>query len=111
MILSASNDTLSSQNTGHFLSTLLGWLTPAELAGVNFVMRKLTHVAVYGIEGVLAMRATGGNRLAAIAIACAVAATDETLQATTALRGGNAGDVLLDTIAAAVFTLFLRRRE
>src|SRR5215212_7951010 len=109
LILSAANDAMSSRNTGHFLGALLGWLSPGALAVVNFVMRKLTHVVVYGIEGLLAARAIGGNRVAGIVIACAVAITDETMQSTTMLRTGNAGDVLLDTIAAAVFTMFLRR--
>lgn len=111
LILSASNDAMSSRNTGHFLGALFGWLSPGALAIVNFIIRKLTHVIVYGIEGVLATRAIGGNRVAGIAIACAVAITDETLQSTTMLRTGNAGDVLLDTIAASMFTMVVRRRE
>ncbi|HWW60384.1 MAG TPA: VanZ family protein [Thermoanaerobaculia bacterium] len=112
IILSTSNDTMSSPNTGSFLARILGFLTPGQLAAVNFLLRKLTHIVAYGILGALAFRAVRRTSVGVpLAIACAVAITDETLQATTMLRGGNAGDVLLDTIAAAIFILFLRRRE
>ncbi|HVR39715.1 MAG TPA: VanZ family protein [Thermoanaerobaculia bacterium] len=117
MILSAANDSLSAQNSGHWLRTILPFLDDAQLAFVNFLIRKLTHILIYAILGTLAFRAVRSERegwrrswwLAAIAIACAVAIADESLQGTTALRGGNVWDVLLDTVAAAIASFGVRR--
>jgi VanZ family protein len=96
IILSASNDTFSADETGSLLDRLLGrempWL-------VNVAFRKAAHLVAYGILGALVFRAD--RRLAVVfGLVVAVAAADEFSQGFTLKRTGSAWDVLLDLAGA-----------
>jgi VanZ family protein len=97
-LLFASGDSFSSAGTGHAFVTLFGVEIPYVL---HVLVRKLAHVVVYGIEGLLALRATGRSRIA-ILIAVTVAIMDEVHQSTTMSRTGSGWDVLLDGFGATV---------
>jgi len=97
VILMASNDAFSSDNSREWLDMFLGGYASETL---NFTVRKLSHVVEYAILGALAWRA--GRRAAlAVAVAVAVALFDETRQTLTVSRSGSLWDVLLDTAGAS----------
>lgn len=107
MILSAANDSFSDEHSRSWLETVLG---RAVHEAVNYTVRKTAHVAVYAVLAALAWRtAEAGSAWRAMAVAAAVAMTDETLQARTATRGGSPWDVLLDLSGATLATLLLMR--
>lgn len=103
VILAVSSDWFSTDNTGAFLRNLLGRDLPWTL---HIVLRKLGHLTGYGILGALALRAARVDFrrpvMVAFAIVILVASIDELHQATMRSRTGNAGDVLLDVVGAAI---------
>ena len=98
IILSASNDAFSADETGSFLERLFGRPMPWI---VNVAIRKGGHLLAYGILGALAHRA---NRRLAVAfgVVLLVAAADEFSQGLTLTRTGSPWDVLLDLAGAAL---------
>ena len=105
VILSASTDSFSSDESRGWLAPVLG----IDLAStLNIVFRKFGHIAVYAILGILARRAD--RRLAvAVGIAVLVAITDETRQSMTLLRTGSPWDVMLDGLSAWLGILAMTR--
>lgn len=96
VILSASTDSFSSDESRAWLAPVLG---TGLASALNIVFRKFGHIAVYAILGILARRAD--RRMAvAIGIAVLVAITDETRQSMTLLRTGSPWDVMLDGLSA-----------
>jgi len=96
VILSASTDTFSSDESRGWLAAIIG---PERASALNIVFRKLGHVIGYAILGILARRADR-RTLLAIGIALFVAITDETRQSMTLTRTGSPWDVLLDGLSA-----------
>ena len=105
VILSASTDSFSSDESRGWLASVLG----TGLANaLNIVFRKAGHVIVYAILGILVRRAD--PRLAvAISVALIVAITDETRQSMTLLRTGSPWDVILDGLSAWLGILVMTR--
>jgi len=99
VILFASGDSFSAANTGAVVGN--------ELA--NIALRKLVHVVAYAILGILIWRAMPRWTIVLL-IALAVAATDESRQATTMNRTGSPYDVALDLGGAALGGMLIRRR-
>ena len=103
VILMTSNDSFSATHTGSFLSEILG---VAVSPTINVMLRKLAHLAGYGILGALAWRAARVDFtrpiVAAFAVVILVASLDEWQQSTVPSRGGSAWDVLLDVVGAAI---------
>ena len=74
------------------------------------VLRKLAHMAEFGLLWFLWWRALGyGNRLVPALIAIAYAITDELHQTTVEGRVGSPVDVLIDTAGVALAVLAARR--
>lgn len=96
VILSASTDHFSSNESRGWLSSIIG---PVLASALNIFLRKLGHVVGYGILGILARRADR-RVLLAIGIALLVAITDEARQSMTLTRTGSPWDVLLDGLSA-----------
>lgn len=105
VIIVASNDTFSSDNTREWLERIVGRELPD---AVNFSVRKLAHLIEYAILGILAWRAERRVWLA-IAFAVVIAAIDETRQGFTMTRSGSPFDVLLDTFGATIGALAVQR--
>lgn len=99
VILFASGDLFSSDNT----STIL------QPPALNYAVRKLAHVVVYAILGILTWRAARSWKVVLL-IALAVAATDEIRQSASTSRSGSPYDVMLDLGGAAVGGWVGRRR-
>jgi VanZ family protein len=106
LILSASNDSFSSDESREWLETLFGREFP-EI--VNFAVRKAGHIFFYGVLGALAFRADRRVVVAA-GIVLLVASVDEYSQSLSAARSGTPWDVLLDVCSAVVVILIMRRR-
>lgn len=92
-----------------FLRENLG-LSPEAADAVNFVIRKGTHVTLYGLMALAAFRVASGlgrpgkrALLLALLWAVAHAGYDEWNQALFDSRTGSAGDVVLDLVGAALF--------
>lgn len=98
LILSAANDQFSDELTAGWLERAFGVVLPE---AVNVTLRKAGHVLAYAILGLLGWRAERKVALA-MAVALAVAITDETMQSMTITRQGSIYDVLLDTCGAAL---------
>ena len=110
---------LSMESTSRFLGQLIQWLLPnvsqvdSEL--VQFYVRKTAHVAEYAVLAVLILRALSAGRrpaiirpaLAALGLATAFAAADETRQSLSAVRLGSVWDVALDGFGAAAGIVLL----
>lgn len=79
------------------------------LGGWDIVLRKLAHMAEFGVLFLLWWRALGGRPAAAAAIAIAYAISDELHQTTVEGRNGNALDVLVDSVGVGVAWLTARR--
>lgn len=121
-ILLASSDLFSASGTGQILRPLLdavfGPLDDEAFTLVHFAIRKSAHFAEYAILGALLFRAlrrersgwNGSWAAGAMTLAAAVAITDESLQAFSALRDGSPADVVLDLTGAAAAQLLLRIR-
>ncbi len=122
-----STDLFSDEHTARVFVPVLHWLFPwmkarmLHLAHVG--IRKLAHVCVYFIFGVLLLRAVRGESsgwrwvwaFVALALAAGCATIDEIHQAFTATRHPSVRDVLLDVLGALAAQLALwtyeRRRE
>ena len=112
VILAASSDRFSMQETGSFLKALL----ERDLSYVaQVLLRKLGHLTGYGILGGLALRATRFDfrrpLIPVFAIVLAVASTDELRQATTRFRTGTPWDVVIDLIGAAIVVAWMEHRR
>lgn len=120
-----STGTFSAERTGHILRPFLEWLvgeiSDARFALIQFLVRKGAHVAVYATLSLLWFRAGRGPRsgwrsswaLLAILVSMAVALGDELHQTFVPSRTGTPYDVLLDSFAAllAQVALALRARR
>lgn len=116
VILLASSDLFSASHSGNWLHWILRSvfrhdLPPPEFSTLHFVIRKLSHLTEYGILGWLAYRANGGHVLGAIAVALAVAITDEVHQSFVPSRTSSPVDVGIDIAGASLATLIARLRR
>jgi VanZ family protein len=118
LLLGASTDLMSSQQTSRVLSPILRWfhpeIRPQTIRQVQFYLRKTGHLAGYAILAVLLWRgfqATRGsekrewnwrNALLAFGLTVICAATDEFHQSFVITRDGSVWDVLLDSAGAAL---------
>jgi len=114
-----STELFSDQNTARVivpaLHWLFPWMTPRMLHLGHAAIRKLAHVCVYFIFGVLLLRAIRGDQkgwhwgwaFAAIALAAGYATIDEIHQAFTATRHPSVRDVMLDAVGALAAQLAL----
>ena len=76
----------------------------------DLILRKLAHMAEYGLLWLLWLRALGGRHpLAAAAITLAYAATDEVHQSFVEGRNGTPVDVLIDAVGVAIAAALYRR--
>jgi VanZ family protein len=77
----------------------------------DMILRKLAHMAEYGLLWFLWWRALGRNNVevAAAAIAIGYSITDELHQTTVEGRHGSAVDVLIDAAGVALAVLVARR--
>ena len=78
----------------------------------DLILRKLAHMAEYGLLWLLWLRALGTDRpLAAAAITLAYAVTDELHQSFVEGRNGTPVDVAIDAVGVAIAAaLYARRR-
>jgi VanZ family protein len=123
IILWSSGEVLSADATSAVLLPLLAWLFPWAgpdgLIEIHTGLRKLAHVAAYAILGALWYHAWARGRglpqahaaWLAFGISAAWGVVDEGRQATMPSRTGSAGDVALDSVAAALTVLVSRRRR
>jgi VanZ family protein len=114
IIWSLGSTPFSADETSRFLGPLLRWLlpslTPEEHARALFQIRKLAHLAEYGLFALLSFRALLMSlrrpRVWALAICLGMsgilASADELHQSSTDARTGTVGDVLLDLVGASV---------
>jgi VanZ family protein len=80
------------------------------LGGLDVVLRKLAHMAEFGLLFLLWHRALGWRApLAAAAIAIGYAISDELHQTTVEGRHGSPVDVLIDTTGIVIAALLVRR--
>ncbi|MDQ6801745.1 MAG: VanZ family protein [Acidobacteriota bacterium] len=121
VIFAASSASFSSSNTGGFLEKLIhtiagGRINPTVIEVLHFMIRKLSHVAEYGILGILVYRAVRAERpgrdirwaLAAILFAAVVGSLDELHQAFVPSRTATVWDTVIDTLGATLAVLFFR---
>ena len=113
VILWLSGDTWSAAETGQRLEPLLRWLfpwvTPAQIAALHALLRKLGHPTEYGILALLWLRALGREAIPArragwLALGISVfwAVVDETHQSFVPSRTASPIDVGIDGAGAAV---------
>ena len=119
LVLYASSDTFSADNTGSVLEAVLtaifGPVQPHTFDLIHAFIRKSAHFTEYGILGLLWFRAWRGARsghqwswaFAAIGIALATAITDEVHQSFVPSRTGSPRDVLLDLVGAVTLQVVL----
>jgi hypothetical protein len=88
------------------LHRLLPWASPDVLDLAHLLVRKVGHVAGYGILGALWWWSLRRWR-AAVLLAALTGFVDETRQAVTLGRGASAADVLLDSASACVAVALL----
>jgi VanZ family protein len=113
VILLFSSDAFSTSSTGSVLRPILRWLFPdwssREIWRLHFAIRKLAHVAVYGVLALLALRAlrlslaASARRHAGLALALVLGAAvaDEFRQSLTQARTGSAADIGYDLAGGA----------
>lgn len=113
-VLNLGGDGFAHSQTSRLLGPLLEWLlpdaSPVLLEVLLKAIRKTAHIAVYGILGVLALRAAWltwpGSKARAIAFGLSfvvlLAVGDEARQAGSAARTGSEWDLLLDAAGAAL---------
>jgi VanZ family protein len=115
LICYASTAAMSAAQTSRVIGPLLRWLFPAitdaQLLAAHAVVRKLAHVAEYGVLALLAARAFLGSSkvflrrrwpAASLALAACLALLDELNQSLTPSRGGSILDSLLDVAGASL---------
>lgn len=98
LILYAASDTFSAENSGGFLKMIFGEDVPHWL---HVIVRKSSHLVVYGILAALTWRADR-RWWVVLSIALAVAIADESLQSRSVRRTGSIVDVGIDVIGAAI---------
>lgn len=122
IILRASGSTFSGTHTGSLIERIFAVagvhlsITADEI--LNTIVRKLAHLTEYAILGALAFRAVRSNRagwllawsVAAVAIAIAVASTDEYLQSFSPARTSRVSDIVLDATGATIAQLVIRKK-
>jgi VanZ family protein len=114
-VLAASSDLFSAQHSGQWLGEIIlrivgHPLPPREFHLVHFLIRKSAHLTEYFILGALCFRAVRGDArgwsarwaVVAVALAAAVAITDEWHQFFVMSRTSSGWDVLLDAVGAAL---------
>ena len=117
LIFVASTDLMSGQQTSRFIGPFLHWLmpdiSPANIAAVQFAVRKAAHVSEYAVLAILVLRGlvAGGERRRwqvwlVVAIAASCASLDEFHQSFVASRTGSPRDVAID-ISGALAGLLL----
>jgi len=115
-VLCMSGDLGSGKNTLGILKWLLSWfvaLEPAQLAMINFYVRKTGHFLAYGLMYFLWFRAFRGYAdygpwracLWALGFCLLYASADEWRQGFYASRSGCVNDVLLDMSGAGLAAL------
>jgi VanZ family protein len=115
-----STDAMSAGHTSRIVEPLVRWLHPhasyATVEAVHVAVRKLGHIAEYGLLALLAYRAIRWGRDArwrwswavlAWTVAVAYAFTDEFHQLFVGTRSGTIGDVYVDAVGAACALLAL----
>ena len=113
VVLAMSSAEFSAENTHGVLhplfAWLMPWLTPEHIGFLHGLARKGAHLSEYAILAALWFRAFahgGASRPAAawwaLAVSVVCAAVDETRQSFVPSRTGSAGDVLIDTVGAAI---------
>ncbi len=119
VVLLASTDTFSAQNTGSILeaalTALFGRIDPHSFDVMHFLVRKGAHLTEYAILSVFWFRAWRGGRrgfqwrwgMLGVAVALAVAITDEVHQSFVPSRTGEVRDVLLDLSGALLAQVLL----
>ncbi len=119
LVLWASSETFSAENTGSILEAVVtffvGGVKPQTFQTLHFLIRKSAHFTEYGILALMWFRAWRGEHegyqwkwaLAGIGFALATAITDEVHQSFEPSRTGNAWDVLLDLTGAVVVQIVL----
>lgn len=106
LILVAASDSFSAENSGGFLKMIFGVEVPHWL---HVILRKSTHVVVYGILAALAWRADRRWEVIMLVVV-AVAASDETLQGRTMKRTGSPMDVVIDIVGALIALIALQSK-
>lgn len=121
-MLAASTDFFSAAHTAPLLDSVVRALfghplPPPQFDPLHFLIRKAAHLTEYGILGILWFRALRNDApwswrsaLIAIAIAAAVATTDEIHQSFVPSRGSSPYDVMLDIAGASIAVGALRVR-
>ena len=119
VVLLASTDTFSAQNTGSILeavtTALFGRLDPHTFETMHFLVRKSAHLTEYAILSVFWFRAWRSGRpgfqwrwgMLGVAVALAVAIADEVHQSFVPSRTGDVRDVLLDLTGALLAQILL----
>ncbi len=115
----------SSGQSGTLIRTILSWidssfetLTIAEqelrIEELQHIVRKLAHMSIYGVLGMLCMGALCTHRLGkwkrplcAFAISAVYAMSDEWHQTMVAGRSGEIRDVCIDSLGALLGVLFV----
>jgi VanZ family protein len=117
MIWTLGGDALSASETAGVLRPLIEWFrpdfTPAEMFSLLVKIRKLSHVAEYGLLAMLVLRALWIGSIESIATSIGftvllvglLALADETRQAYSLERTGSSWDVALDLGGAAIVAL------
>ncbi|MCG0239352.1 MAG: VanZ family protein [Firmicutes bacterium] len=91
--------------TRGLLARWLPWLSPPALEVLNFLLRKAAHLTAFGILALLSRWAFAPHPRSgwgAWAFATLYAVTDEWHQTYVPGRSGQAGDVVLDSLGAAI---------
>jgi VanZ family protein len=119
VVLLASSDTFSAQNTGSILeavvTTLFGRIDPQTFEVAHFLVRKSAHLTEYAILSLVWFRAWRSGQpgfqwrwgMLGVAVALATAVTDEVHQSFVPSRSGDVRDVLLDLTGALAAQLIL----
>jgi VanZ family protein len=121
VVLAASSDAFSGEQTGRFLEAILGALFAhvphSVLMVAHFAVRKLAHLTEYGILAWLLYRARGDTQRAwdtrwarfAVAGVLVVAVVDEVHQHFVPSRVGSPVDVAIDLIGGILALIVVRR--
>ncbi len=111
VIFYLSSESGSVNKTSTFIRPFLEFLFPSatedSLQNYHAYIRKLAHLSVYGILGILAARALLNRkylpwRMLSMLLCAVVAILDETNQSFISTRTGSAYDVLIDCVGAIV---------
>jgi VanZ family protein len=122
VILLASGDVFSSQHSGHWLRELIialvGHPIPVALfEWIHIILRKVAHLAEYGVLGALMFRAVRADAsvrwtlrwaLLAVALATTVAGIDEFRQRFVPSRTASPADVAVDAVGATLAQVLIR---